>query len=72
MTPEQALQAGAAFAKSHLAVIEAAYGVEVACAYAGGYATNARDYMRANEGEEKAAFWFICLGHDSITQPEGA
>lgn len=45
MTPQQAQQAGCAFAKAHLDVIAAAYGPEVAAAYANGHAWAARDYV---------------------------
>lgn len=55
MTPEQAQQAGCAFAKAHLDVIEAAYGTEVAAAYANGHAWAARDYIYGLNGA-RAAF----------------
>lgn len=45
MSPEQALQAGNAFARAHLQVIEAAYGKDVASAYAAGHAWAARDFV---------------------------
>lgn len=45
MTPYQAQQAGNAFARAHLEVIEAAHGSDIACAYANGYAWAARDYV---------------------------
>lgn len=50
MTPEQAQLAGCAFAKAHLAVIEAAYGSDVAAAYANGHAWAARDYVFEQKG----------------------
>lgn len=50
MTPEQAQLAGCAFAKAHLAVIEAAYGSDVAAAYANGHAWAARDYVFEQRG----------------------
>jgi hypothetical protein len=54
MTPYQAQQAGNAFAKAHLDVIEAAYGVDVAVAYANGHAWAARDYVFEKLGARAA------------------
>ena len=50
MSPEQAQQAGCAFAKAHLDVIEATYGPDIACAYANGHAWAARDYIYGLKG----------------------
>lgn len=50
MTPSQAQEAGRAFAKAHLDVIEAHYGTEVAAAYAAGHAWAARDYVFGLKG----------------------
>lgn len=50
MTADQAQQAGCAFAKAHLAVIEATYGPEIACAYANGHAWAARDFIYGIKG----------------------
>lgn len=50
MTPSQARDAGFAFAKAHLAVIEAAHGPDVAAAYANGHAWAARDYVYGLKG----------------------
>lgn len=55
MTPEQAQQAGHHFAEAHLKVIEAAYGPDIACAYANGHAWAARDYAFHYRGS-RAAF----------------
>ncbi len=54
MNPEQARDAGNAFASAHLKVIEAAYGPEVACAYANGHAWAARDFVFERKGARAA------------------
>lgn len=54
MTPNQAQEAGNAFAKAHLDVIESAYGVDVAVAYANGHAWAARDYVFEKLGARAA------------------
>lgn len=50
MTPYQAQQAGNAFARAHLKVIEAAHGPEIAAAYANGHAWAARDFVFETKG----------------------
>ncbi len=54
MTPNQAIDCGNAFALAHLRVIEAAYGVEIASAYAAGHAWAARDYVLRTCGDREA------------------
>ncbi len=54
MTPDQALQAGNAFARAHLDVIEAAHGKEIALAYANGHAWAARDFVYERKGARAA------------------
>jgi hypothetical protein len=72
MTPDQAVQAGKAFARAHLELIEGFYGTDVAVAYANGVAAYTRDLMSDRIGETDTYFVFFCLGQDAITQPEGA
>jgi hypothetical protein len=72
MTPDQAVQAGKAFARAHLELIEGFYGTDAAVAYANGLAAYTRDLMRDRIGEKDTFFCFFCLGQDAITQPEGA
>jgi hypothetical protein len=66
MTPSQAQQAGCAFAKAHLDVIEAAYGTEVAAAYANGHAWAARDYVFGLKGARAAYDMMAELADGSI------
>ena len=66
MTPEQAQQAGCAFAKAHLDVIEARYGTEVASAYANGHAWAARDYIYGVKGAVAAFDAMIDLADGAI------
>lgn len=74
MTPDQALQAGNAFARAHLDVIEAAYGVDVAVAYANGHAWAARDYV-FEKISPRASYDMtqeLADGAASVFLPEGA
>jgi len=74
MNIEQAQQAGCVFAKAHLDVIEAAYGVDVALAYANGYAWAARDYVFEKIGPRAAYAQHQELADAaaSVFLPEGA
>lgn len=54
MTPEQAMEAGRAFALAHLDVTEAAYGEAIAAAYAAGHAWAARDFVAKKCGARAA------------------
>jgi hypothetical protein len=72
MTLDQAIQIGEIQAQARLKVIEAAEGKDAAAEYAKGMATYARDYMLKHCGQKHTAFWFMCLGQDAVTSPEGA
>ena len=74
MTPEQARDAGKAFALAHLQVIEAAYGPETACAYANGHAWAARDFVFERKGARAAHHMMDELAEGAIVPilPEGA
>lgn len=71
MTRDQAIQCGQAFAQAHLEVVAAAYGPAVASSYAKGMAAHCRDLIMHSEGQDAAAFWFMCLGQDSIVDAPG-
>lgn len=74
MTSDQALQAGNAFAAAHLKVIEAAYGPEIACAYANGHAWAARDFVYGLKGSRASYDMLSELADGAIVPvlPEGA
>lgn len=74
MTPEQARDAGKAFALAHLKVIEAAYGSIVAIAYANGHAWAARDFMFEKCGAIASNEMMQELADDALLPilPEGA
>lgn len=74
MTPDQARDAGKAFASAHLKVIEAAYGPQVALAYANGHAWAARDFVYASKGAHAAYDMCAELADGAIVPilPEGA
>lgn len=72
MDTRQALHVGYIQAEARLAVVEAAYGKEIAAEYAKGMAHYARDYMHKHVGQDATCFWFMCLGQDAVTYPEGA
>lgn len=74
MTPEQARDAGKAFALAHLQVIEAAYGPDTACAYANGYAWAARDFVFERKGARASHHMMDELAEGAIVPilPEGA
>lgn len=55
----QALQAGEAFAKAHLEVIEAAYGAETASSYAAGYVAAARQRFIEKFGAQSTWEYFF-------------
>jgi hypothetical protein len=74
MTPQQARDAGKAFASVHLQVIEEAYGPEVAAAYANGHAWAARDYVYQLKGPHAAFDMMSELADGAVAPilPEGA
>lgn len=74
MTPDQARDAGRAFALAHLKVIEAAYGKDIAAAYANGHAWAARDYVFDQIGARGAFDMCFELAEGALvpTLPEGA
>lgn len=74
MTPDQARDAGKAFALAHLKVIEAAYGSDIASAYANGHAWAARDYIYDKLGARAAFDMMSELADGSVVPilPEGA
>jgi hypothetical protein len=74
MTPESARDAGKAFASAHLQVIEAAYGAEIAAAYANGHAWAARDFVYGLKGAVAAFDMMSELADGSVAPilPEGA
>lgn len=74
MTPDQAMEAGNAFARAHLKVIEAAYGPDIACAYANGHAWAARDYVFETKCSRAAFEMMAELADGALTPalPEGA
>jgi hypothetical protein len=74
MNITQAQAARNAFARAHLDVIEAAYGVDVAIAYANGHAWAARDYVFEKVGA-RAAYDLhqeLADGAASVFLPSGA
>lgn len=73
MTGDQAQQAGIAFAKAHLEVIEAAYGRDVATCYAQGFACYARDQMLNVIGPRETYNRFAHIADDALNYalPEG-
>ena len=74
MTPTQAQVAGKAFALAHLQVIEAAYGPDIACAYANGHAWAARDFVFERKGARASHHMMDELAEGAIVPilPEGA
>jgi len=66
MTPDQAIQLGAAQASARLMVVEAAYGPDIASLYAAGMACNARDYMLSNKGPRATYDWFVQLSDQCV------
>lgn len=66
MTHEQAIQLGAAQANARLMVVEAAYGAQIAAAYAAGMACHARDYMLSNKGPRATYDWFVQLADQCV------
>ncbi len=43
-----------------------------AASYAEGAATALRDILCALAGQNRASYWFQCLGQDAITEPRNA
>lgn len=66
MTVDQALQCGAAFARAHLDVIEAAYGRDVAVAYAAGMSGEDRNFVAARYGLRSAYDCYQGLADDLV------